>query len=109
MYFDGATFSVGTFVVAVYCAICAHLLCVCVCFFFFQPEDGIRVVAVTGVQTCALPISAKSVNAAALVQGPTRLPMRISLAFWHLCVRSDNRLLVTLPRQYIPRAWHGLL
>src|ERR1041385_1027038 len=25
-------------------------------FFFFQAEDGIRVVAVTGVQTCALPI-----------------------------------------------------
>src|SRR3989449_4420740 len=30
------------------------LLC---CFFFFQAEDGIRDVAVTGVQTCALPIS----------------------------------------------------
>mgnify|MGYP000161911444 CR=1 FL=1 len=32
----------------------------CVCFFFvfffFQAEDGIRDVAVTGVQTCALPI-----------------------------------------------------
>src|SRR5216684_9108011 len=28
-------------------------------FFFFQAEDGIRDVAVTGVQTCALPISAK--------------------------------------------------
>src|SRR5216684_6800490 len=27
-------------------------------FFFFQAEDGIRDVAVTGVQTCALPISA---------------------------------------------------
>src|SRR2546422_8068424 len=29
-----------------------------VVFFFFQAEDGIRDVAVTGVQTCALPISA---------------------------------------------------
>src|SRR5216684_4776139 len=28
-------------------------------FFFFQAEDGIRDVAVTGVQTCALPISAR--------------------------------------------------
>src|SRR2546429_4634681 len=28
------------------------------CFFFFQAEDGIRDVAVTGVQTCALPICA---------------------------------------------------
>src|SRR2546422_3333758 len=30
---------------------------VIVFFFFFQAEDGIRDVAVTGVQTCALPIS----------------------------------------------------
>src|SRR2546429_5150842 len=30
---------------------------VCCVFFFFQAEDGIRDVAVTGVQTCALPIS----------------------------------------------------
>src|SRR2546422_3622384 len=29
----------------------------CILFFFFQAEDGIRDVAVTGVQTCALPIS----------------------------------------------------
>src|SRR5206468_5745685 len=27
-----------------------------VCFFFFQAEDGIRDLIVTGVQTCALPI-----------------------------------------------------
>src|SRR5207247_2690340 len=27
------------------------------CFFFFQAEDGIRDPLVTGVQTCALPIS----------------------------------------------------
>src|SRR2546422_5166789 len=31
-------------------------------FFFFQAEDGIRDVAVTGVQTCALPISARSAS-----------------------------------------------
>src|SRR3989449_11733830 len=31
-----------------------------ICIFFFQAEDGRRDVAVTGVQTCALPISAKS-------------------------------------------------
>src|SRR5438552_14596871 len=29
----------------------------CVAFFFFQAEDGIRDDLVTGVQTCALPIS----------------------------------------------------
>src|SRR2546430_13620047 len=29
-------------------------------FFFFQAEDGIRDLTVTGVQTCALPISART-------------------------------------------------
>src|SRR3712207_7186407 len=32
---------------------------VVICFFFFQAEDGIRDIGVTGVQTCALPISAE--------------------------------------------------
>src|SRR6266403_3612632 len=31
-------------------------------FFFFQAEDGIRDLYVTGVQTCALPISAENVK-----------------------------------------------
>src|SRR5476651_2748401 len=31
--------------------------CVACFFFFFQAEDGIRDIGVTGVQTCALPIS----------------------------------------------------
>src|SRR5437867_5339376 len=31
--------------------------CYCFFFFFFQAEDGIRDRTVTGVQTCALPIS----------------------------------------------------
>src|SRR2546430_16281197 len=30
------------------------------CFFFFQAEDGIRDLTVTGVQTCALPISERA-------------------------------------------------
>src|SRR2546429_5282455 len=34
-----------------------RVLVIVVFFFFFQAEDGIRDVAVTGVQTCALPIS----------------------------------------------------
>src|SRR2546429_3296079 len=38
-------------------------------FFFFQAEDGIRDVAVTGVQTCALPISGATPNTAAEVFG----------------------------------------
>src|SRR2546422_1139122 len=31
-------------------------------FFFFQAEDGIRDVAVTGVQTCALPIFIRAMS-----------------------------------------------
>src|SRR2546421_8714015 len=31
-------------------------------FFFFQAEDGIRDLIVTGVQTCALPISASNIR-----------------------------------------------
>src|SRR2546429_7317366 len=38
--------------------------------FFFQAEDGIRDVAVTGVQTCALPISPKRVEIVTIVNGP---------------------------------------
>src|SRR5437016_2974921 len=36
-------------------------------FFFFQAEDGIRDWSVTGVQTCALPISAGGVNFATIL------------------------------------------
>ena len=31
-------------------------------FFFFQAEDGIRDTSVTGVQTCALPISQREMG-----------------------------------------------
>src|SRR5690606_40680703 len=43
----------------------------CVVFFFFQAEDGIRVFHVTGVQTCALPIlrGVASAPAASLAPG----------------------------------------
>src|SRR2546430_8921778 len=43
-------------------------------FFFFQAEDGIRDLTVTGVQTCALPISIvlSTVGVAAGINGPTQ-------------------------------------
>src|SRR2546422_2640833 len=47
------------------CAAYVYLFC-----FFFQAEDGIRDVAVTGVQTCALPISSQ-----ALPHADSRLPL----------------------------------
>src|SRR5438034_11114866 len=37
--------------------------CLCCIFFFFQAEDGIRDHCVTGVQTCALPISVTGATA----------------------------------------------
>src|SRR5215813_2226755 len=41
--------------ISIRCTLCGHFLQVA--FFFFQAEDGIRDADVTGVQTCALPIS----------------------------------------------------
>src|SRR5205809_8091733 len=53
------------------------------CFFFFQAEDGIRDVAVTGVQTCALPIydPEAAPNALKLTQeAAPRLGIRLQVA-----------------------------
>src|SRR5207248_3806264 len=41
--------------------------------FFFQAEDGIRDRTVTGVQTCALPISAQFVAEARIAEAQQRL------------------------------------
>src|SRR2546428_6454399 len=38
------------------CYVTAVICARCIFFFFFQAEDGIRYLIVTGVQTCALPI-----------------------------------------------------
>src|SRR5258708_20948078 len=46
-------------------------------FFFFQAEDGIRDDLVTGVQTCALPISDSSL---APPRSPRRRPARLESA-----------------------------
>src|SRR6266478_7043429 len=43
-------------------------------FFFFQAEDGIRDLTVTGVQTCALPISAGHFNADVRLAGTAGMP-----------------------------------
>src|SRR5438270_7899670 len=49
-------------------------------FFFFQAEDGIRDLTVTGVQTCALPISHRSSYSARTGSKNTTGPRRIQLA-----------------------------
>src|SRR5436189_4887231 len=96
-------------------AICA--LSFFLVFFFFQAEDGIRDTSVTGVQTCALPISRmirRSVSSW-LSPGP-RVPMpppvrdrcvqrRVSRGSWYSscasstwrrpsCVRADRKSVV---------------
>src|SRR2546427_5734116 len=40
----------------IFCCACSLFSFYTVVFFFFQAEDGIRDLTVTGVQTCALPI-----------------------------------------------------
>src|SRR5256886_5420456 len=53
-------------------------------FFFFQAEDGIRDLTVTGVQTCALPISdaqsGRTGTGARVLRDPAGRPRRSSLA-----------------------------
>src|SRR5699024_11681655 len=54
---------------------CIVLFSVMYCFFFFQAEDGIRDRNVTGVQTCALPISAFKIGifqALSIIPGTSR-------------------------------------
>src|SRR5258708_15001278 len=46
-------------------------------FFFFQAEDGIRDDLVTGVQTCALPISARAAILPACVSTVTSRPLQV--------------------------------
>src|SRR5256885_5518941 len=49
-------------------------------FFFFQAEDGIRDYKVTGVQTCALPISPGALDGAHQLRDPRRLEQVVSRA-----------------------------
>src|SRR5690606_41050849 len=60
--------------------------------FFFQAEDGIRDFHVTGVQTCALPISSRSGSAA------RRRPARRCST----CSRSTNRKSLRTTRSSLP-------
>src|SRR2546422_9363027 len=58
-------------------------------FFFFQAEDGIRDVAVTGVQTCALPISHREVAASPAAVARCR---KVEEALKFLCTSIQGRL-----------------
>src|SRR2546421_1232569 len=59
-------------------------------FFFFQAEDGIRDLIVTGVQTCALPISSQS-------NGYRQLEMHVRKG-----IREVDETLLVSPEGYKP-------
>src|SRR2546426_5771110 len=76
---------------------CSFLSVVFFFFFFFKAEDGIRYYKVTGVQTCALPISAHPHPGRALhgdggVQPPAATVRRPAVARGdHSARRSEER------------------
>src|SRR2546430_9923171 len=76
----------------------ASLILDCTCalhvlFFFFQAEDGIRDLTVTGVQTCALPIC-RSVNRSM----PWVTLPSVSLAVTPVESSRDLRRFIAVPR-----------
>src|SRR2546427_2636039 len=60
----------------------------CLYIFFFQAEDGIRDLTVTGVQTCALPISTTPGSASA---APRSMPRILACACGDRRIRSEER------------------
>src|SRR2546430_8799054 len=64
------------------------LRCWCIFVFFFQAEDGIRDLTVTGVQTCALPISVVGVvgdvRSTTLTQESPALYYPMAIRVWPL-------------------------
>src|SRR5690349_23370401 len=73
-------------------------------FFFFQAEDGIRDLYVTGVQTCALPISGPSRRAESPFVlfvgeiGPRKNLMRLIAAFGRIAKAVPHEMVLVGPR-----------
>src|SRR3989441_7538043 len=67
----------------------AYHMSVFYCFFFFQAEDGIRDKLVTGVQTCALPISIGCTLPKIAAKATPSATSRNGVA--HECSRSEER------------------
>src|SRR5438445_13573858 len=61
------------------------------CLFFFQAEDGIRDIGVTGVQTCALPISGVDLLARVTVLGEGVRGSLTKKLIQRLGLRSEER------------------
>src|SRR2546421_308952 len=70
-------------------------------FFFFQAEDGIRDLIVTGVQTCALPISQTTLHRWTQIVGKTRLALApMQNHWWQVTLYVTARGLGTSPMPY---------
>src|SRR5687767_12745582 len=75
--------------------------------FFFQAEDGIRDKLVTGVQTCALPISSRSSAASC---SPVEAPLGTAARPVAPLARVTSTSTVGLPRlSRISRAWMSMM
>src|SRR5256886_10304208 len=75
-----------------------------VSFFFFQAEDGIRDLTVTGVQTCALPISWPRRSDARPLQSVAPSPPG-----WHCSSQSPGGLLtIPIAPPMTPFRWSSL-
>src|SRR5207245_8627119 len=68
-------------------------MCSSSCLFFFQAEDGIRDATVTGVQTCALPISISAPYSNAVIGVP--------VTFRQSATDADNHLRTNLGATYV--------
>ena len=69
-------------------------------FFFFQAEDGIRDIGVTGVQTCALPI----LNLWFIVRVAEAFVLTIIITFFMYPVKFRVSLLC-FPRDFVVTNW----
>src|SRR5256886_9429264 len=76
-------------------------------FFFFQAEDGIRDLTVTGVQTCALPICAFEFDSGGASVGPVgtggQIPRRGAERHW----RPGDARLATRSGEIVRSDHHG--
>src|SRR2546427_4166650 len=75
-------------------------------FFFFQAEDGIRDLTVTGVQTCALPISGARSGSWVSIPTPSAIIVRVGVPRAHVGRGwiASSLMLTCCSRQPIGRA-----
>src|SRR2546430_13098607 len=76
---DGSKSSASSLTVPALARSCSMWLSLGVSVFFFQAEDGIRDLTVTGVQTCALPIFEAALEVRAGIHAGRRMALVIDL------------------------------